>query len=316
LADVPRGARVVCVGLATLDAIVSVERLPHSDQRLPALDGAMAGGGVAATAAVALARLGVPVAFAGRVGDDDAGAWIRAGLEAEGVDVSLLRTAPGPSPFTVVLVEQATGARALVPVAGGIPRLAVDPALLAACRGADWIHVDHVGYEAVESLRAAGVATRVSVDGGNHIAILHLDDVDLYAPTEAELLVRYPGRDVEDALAAALAEGPSVVVATRGVGGSVAALRGPGGAVRIEHVATPRVSVVSTLGAGDVFHGALLAALVEERDIGDALRRANAAAAMSCTALDARSAIPSRAELDAVLEAAPSEGGRNALARR
>jgi sulfofructose kinase len=316
LADVARAARVVCVGLATLDAIVGVERLPRSDERLPALDGTIAGGGVAATAAVALSRLGVPVAFAGRVGDDDAGAWIRRGLEAEGVDVSPLQTTPGRSPFTVVLVERATGARALVPVAGGIPRVAVDLALIAACRGADWIHVDHVGYDAVASLRAAGVTTRLSVDGGNHIAILHLDDVELYAPTEAELVARYPGRDLEDALAAALAEGPSIVVATRGEDGSVAAVRGPDGATRIEYAATPPSRVVSTLGAGDVFHGALLAALVEERDIADALRRANAAAAMSCTALDARSAIPSCAELDTVLEAAPSEGGRDALARR
>jgi sugar/nucleoside kinase (ribokinase family) len=63
--------------------------------------------------------------------------------------------------------------------------------------------------------------------------------------------------------------------------------------------------VASTLGAGDVFHGAFLAALIEERPLDEALRFANAVAALSCRALDGRSAIPSRAEADAWLATQP-----------
>ena len=50
--------------------------------------------------------------------------------------------------------------------------------------------------------------------------------------------------------------------------------------------------VVSSLGAGDVYHGALLAALVRGRSLADAMRYAAVAAAMSCAGLDGRSAIP------------------------
>jgi sugar/nucleoside kinase (ribokinase family) len=63
------------------------------------------------------------------------------------------------------------------------------------------------------------------------------------------------------------------------------------------------VEPVSTLGAGDVFHGALLAGLARDAALADALRAANACAALSCRALDGRSAIPTRDELASVLSA-------------
>lgn len=63
------------------------------------------------------------------------------------------------------------------------------------------------------------------------------------------------------------------------------------------------IDVVSTMGAGDVFHGALLAGLAEGRDLHEAVVFANAVAAMSCRALDGRAAIPSRQEADAFVRA-------------
>jgi sulfofructose kinase len=302
LAD-DRTARVICVGLATLDAIVELARVPGSDERLPAIDGILAGGGGAATAAVALARLGVPVAFAGCVGDDDAGRLIRDGLARETVDVSFLRSMPGPSAFSVALVEHGSGARSIVPVAGSAGSLDVDEALAAACSDAAWIHVDHIGFAAVEALRHRGVQTPVSVDAGNPIPHLSLAAIDLYAPTEAQLLARYASHDVEGASRRAIVEGARTVVVTRGARGAIAATRSGDGTdgVAFESAAAPRLPVVSTLGAGDVFHGALIAALVDARSLRDALRFANAAAALSCAALDGRTAIPTRAELDRFL---------------
>jgi sulfofructose kinase len=59
----------------------------------------------------------------------------------------------------------------------------------------------------------------------------------------------------------------------------------------------PVDDMVSTLGAGDVFHGALLAAFARGLELRPALEKANAAAALSCRALDGRSAIPMWDEL-------------------
>ena len=139
--------------------------------------------------------------------------------------------------------------------------LAGEPVFLARCRAARWLHVDHIGIRAVPALRAAGVTTPVSYDGGNHVPDVPLADVTLYAPTDAALAERYPGRSLADALVAALHEGPEVAVATRGSHGAIAAERVHGD-IRIHRVPAPAGGpIVSTLGAGDVFHGALLAAL-------------------------------------------------------
>jgi sulfofructose kinase len=270
---------VVCVGLATLDTIFAVPRHPEPDGRVVATDLAVAGGGPAATAAVTLARLGVPTYFVGAVGDDDVGAEVRAGLERERVDVSELAVVPGTrSPRSTILVSGAD--RSIVHFAGSLPRLELTARARELCDGAGWVHVDHVGFGPVQGLTRA----RLSVDGGNPIDGLDLTGVALYAPPESEL------PDPQ----AALAAGAELVVVTRGAAGSVAYL-GNGEVVEAPGVAA---DVVSTLGAGDVFHGALVAFLARGAALHEALEAANRAAALSCRALDGRSAIPSHEELE------------------
>ena len=295
-------ARVVCIGIATLDAIALIDRLPDAGDRMPAWEAHLAGGGVAATAAVTLARLGIPVAFIGRVGQDEPGRMVVDGMAREGVDTSGLRVVAGRTPITIVLVEAGSGERTLVPDTRGVPPIALNEEDVARCSAADWIHVDQTGHPTIAVLRAAGISTPVSFDGGNVDRAFDLAQVDLYAPTERALLARYPARPLPDALEAALGEGPDVVVVTRGIHGSVAGKR-VAGRSRPEVITAPaeRSQVVSSLGAGDVFHGAFLAAIVEGRSLPDALRWANAAAALSCRALDGRGAIPDRAELEAFL---------------
>jgi sulfofructose kinase len=260
---------VVCVGLATLDTILVVPELPQEDGRVVATGRVVAGGGPAATAAVTLARQGVETAFVGAVGDDEAGEAIHEGLAREGVDVSRLDFVAGTrSPQSTILVGPG-GSRTIVHLPG-TARLE-----LRDLPAAEWVHVDHAGYAAV-----SGRGLRLSVDGGNPIPGLDLAEVALYAPTEASF-----GADPQVGIAA----GAGLVVITRGAEGSVAATR------QGEFIVAPGFTVdplVSTLGAGDVFHGALLAQLVMGAQLRDALASANEIAALSCRALDGRSAIP------------------------
>jgi sulfofructose kinase len=307
-------ARVVCIGIATLDAVVVVDRLPGSDERVPATDGRLAGGGVAATAAVTLARLGVPVAFLGRVGSDSAGRLIREGLADEGVDVRGLRLDAPCSPVSAVLVEASTGLRALAPYLGDDVSITLGPDELRACAAADWIHVDELGLAALPALEAAGVRTPVSLDDGTGRWPVEFGRLTLYGPTARVLAARFPGSTVEASAEACLAAGPSLVVTTLGADGSTAAERDSRGMVAHERAPAFAVEPVSTLGAGDVFHGALLAALLERRPLADALRFANAVSALSCRALDGRSAIPSRPEVDAWLATNPRAQGASVAA--
>jgi sulfofructose kinase len=275
---------VVCIGLATLDTIFRVERHPGPDERVVASEVVVAGGGPAATAAVTLGRLGIQTHFVGAVGDDDAGVEIRAGLEREGVDVSELAVVPGArSAVSSILVG--TGGKRSITTVPDIP-IVLDDRTLDLCRDAAWVHVDHAGYP------AAPREVRLSIDGGNPIPDLDLAGVGLYAPTGTALYAAFPG-GIDDALAA----GAEVVVVTQGADGCVAATRA---GERFE-VLGVQGEVVSTLGAGDVFHGALLAQLVGGVPLEDALTAANMCAYLSCAALDGRSAIPTADELEGVL---------------
>jgi sulfofructose kinase len=300
------GVGVVCIGIATIDAIVEVERLPTSDERVPGVGAALGGGGTAATAAVTLARLGIPVAFVGRVGDDRIGRWIRDELVAEGVDVGGLQLRDGRrSPLSAVLIETATGARALVPDPGDREPIELTTDELARCAAAAWVHVDHRGAAAIPVLVAAGIATPIAVDDGVPDAPrADLRHVALYGPTLPALRRRFPAHDVDGSLRHALDAGARAVVATRGGEGAVGVERDPDGRHRRFDVSPWAVEVRSTLGAGDVFHGALVAGLIEGRSLEAAASRAAACAALSCRALDGRTAIPDRAELDAFVGAA------------
>jgi sulfofructose kinase len=251
---------IVCVGLATQDTIYAVPHHPGPDERVVATQRVVAGGGPAATAAVAIARLGVPVRFVGVIEGD-----------LDGVEVVRI---PGRMVESTIIVSG--GARAIVTEEA--ERFEAPPEAL---EGAEWIHVDHVGWTATRGLApGGGQAPLISVDGGNPIPGLDLEHVDLYAPTEA----------TDDGRRAKL------TVVTRGADGCVAYT----GEETIDVPGYP-VDAVSTLGAGDVFHGALLACLVRGLELRDALEAANACAALSCRALDGRSAIPTWDELQAAL---------------
>jgi sulfofructose kinase len=91
----------------------------------------------------------------------------------------------------------------------------------------------------------------------------------------------------------------NTVVATQGSAGS-AGFSPETGLVTVPGFT---VEVTSTLGAGDVFHGALVAQLIQGHPLQEAMRRANAVAALACRGLDGQSKIPTTTELDAYLEA-------------
>lgn len=278
---------VVCVGLATQDTIFKVRSHPSPDDRVVATAHASAGGGPAATAAVTLARLGVRTYFVGSVGDDFAGSVIRQDLEDAGVDLTELATVEGStSPQSSILVGSNT--RAIVHYPGTIPKLELTESARELCTGAAWVHVDHWGFGALRERRRD---VRLSIDGGNPIEGMVLDGVALYAPTDQQLLRLFPARGLE----AALDAGAETVVMTRGRKGSVGMRRGG----ELVEVDAHRVEITSTLGAGDVFHGALLAAFVRGDELRDALVFANKAAALSCRGLDGRSAIPTPEEVAA-----------------
>lgn len=293
----------VFAGVATRDTIALVDRYPGADERVLASDLVHAGGGPAATAAVAAARLGVSVAFVGSVGDDPDADAILDDLMAVGIDISgVSHVADRRSGSSVVIVDSSQATRAIInrPPAP----IQLDSRARELLAAAEWVHVDQVGWGVVsEWWRSATQRPSLSVDGGNPIDGFSPAGVDLYVPTISALRLRYGDGTPEQLLRAAVTEGARTVVATSGSAGSFA-LAADG---RFVHVPGERGSLLSTLGAGDVFHGALLAAIHHGFDLDRGLRYANHVAFRSCQGLDGRSAIPTH---DDVVGALDSGGPR------
>lgn len=285
----PSTGPLLFVGCATLDSIALVQDYPAADSRTVATDFATAGGGPAATAAVAAARAGANTAFAGVLGTDEEGDRIIAGLEAEGVDTSAVIRDPGvKTGASVIIVSRATESRAIVTRPVPPVSFPAGSRFFELLESAAWVHTDHLGWNAV----AGTAAMNISVDAGNPIPSFSPRGIALYVPTIERLAVEY-GADLSPAalLGKAVDDGASAVVATAGADGAWVLERG-GEPV---HVPATPAEIVSTLGAGDVYHGALLAAVAAGLPLVEAAAFAGRTAAASCAGLDGRSAIPHQA---------------------
>ena len=107
-------ASVLCVGQATLDHVLTVADGIVVGHKLVARRHDVVGGGLAANAAVAVARLGGAASLAGVIGDDETGTSVLAGLRDEGIDTRLVhQLADVATPFSAVIVS-AGGARTIV----------------------------------------------------------------------------------------------------------------------------------------------------------------------------------------------------------
>ena len=110
----PAGKRLISVGHAALDRIYRINAFPPEPTKVRALESIETGGGMAANAAVAAARLGAKVELWSRVGDDNAGAIIKAGLKAEKVDIRALESFEDARTSTSAIIVDGRGERMIV----------------------------------------------------------------------------------------------------------------------------------------------------------------------------------------------------------
>jgi len=154
--------RILCAGLATVDVVYRVDRLPGPDEKAQATAVEIAAGGPAANAAVTAAALGAEVTLVTAVGSHPLGELIRADLAARGVRlVDAAREHPAPPPVSAVTVLEATGQRSIV------SRNAGDLAARVPAGGlpdADLTLVD--GHHPALAVAAARAARRLLVDAG------------------------------------------------------------------------------------------------------------------------------------------------------
>jgi sulfofructose kinase len=292
-------ASVLCIGISVLDYVFQVDSMPDRAEKYRARDIATVGGGIAANAAVAVARQGGAAHLITRLGEDALAKTILDEIAGEGVDVSLSRRFPGVrSQLSCILVDRA-GERMIISYS--------DPAMPDA---ADWLPaVLPPQMDAVlgDTRWEAGARhMMVLARKAGKPAVMDIDrrpvDPDIlgtcsHAALSAQAAVEMTGMsDLKAALAALRARHPVWLAITDGANGVWWTGEGD-----IRHTPAFRVDAKDTLGAGDTWHGAFALGLAEGMAEADAVRYASAVAALKCTRFGGRSGIPDRAEAEAFL---------------
>jgi sulfofructose kinase len=292
---------VLCIGQAVQDFVFSVDDMPAEADKYRASDFEALGGGPAATAAVAISRLGGTARLAARVGDDLLANIIVAELESYGVDCTLVRRMAGRrSSVSAVLVDN-TGERMIVNYLDG--SMDADP---------EWLHAYaplDVGAILTDTRWPEGALLGLNLAKRNDLpAIL---DADLPVPADGELvraathvafsasgLADFSGiDDVETALRAVDEQTEAWCCVTLGSRGTLVIEDG-----QLASLPAFDVTVRDTLGAGDVWHGAFALALAEEKPIGEATKFASAAAALKVQNGGGRAGCATRNDVEEFLQ--------------
>jgi sulfofructose kinase len=293
---------VLCVGHASYDLVFLVQQHPQANEKVFSTGFLECGGGPAANAAVAVARLGGRAAFAGYLGEDYAGDRHFLELGRDGVVTDLVVRGAAPTPLSVVLVKP-DGERSVVN-----HREDTEP-LPEGSLDFSSVNTKVILFDGHEPEIAVPLAA--AVKDGDTVTILDagsvhrgtealLDQVD-YLVCSEKFASDLTGKNSHDAALADLYRHASNVVITLGDKGLVWMTRKGSG--RLPAFA---VTAFDTTGAGDTFHGAFAACLARQLDWEQTLRTASAAAALSCTRLGARPGIPRGAEVEEFLA---EEGG-------
>lgn len=315
----PVTGHVVVLGDANVDLTLHApdRSIPRAARTLR--EPALTGGGTAANTAAALARLGIPVEFAGAVGDDAFGRWIARDFDELGIGRRGLVVMDRSTAQVMALVEP-DGERSLFvwPTDGGALTYLrpedVDEDLIA---GAAWLHTtgmclrDSPVREAIlagmAAARAAGVP--VSIDLNLRVELWGLDDDRRGAVEAAVALADVVLGQGEEELVP-LARTTSVEAALEVLGGDrrtiVARLGADGALARTPDgllIRAPgfNVKARNAVGAGDAFNGGFVAASVEGRPMVEALRWGNAVAALRVAGPGGARDLPRRDEVEALL---------------
>jgi len=288
-------------GLNAVDHLIVVPEYPAFDTKIRLLEHTLSAGGQTATAMVALRRLGLKTAYAGRFGSDPEGMFGLQTLKDDDVNVEFAEVVEGArNQIAFITIDARSGERTIV-----------------------WDRDDRVAYKAEEAPVEFGPLGRV----------LHLDAHDPPACVRVAKAARETGTivsaDIDNVYEglpellplidiligskefpqrvtgiaderAALVElktryGCAIVGMTIGAEGAVVYCDGT-------FIESPGFEAPGccrdTTGAGDAFHGGFLYGLLTGEDIESSLRLGNAVAAIKCSALGARTALPTRSELE------------------
>ena len=291
---------VVGIGESSVDEIYRLPAAPAPGAKMPIGSRRIRYGGQVATTLATCASFGLRATLVGTIGEDEHGSGVRRALEQRGVDTTHLIQRPARHRHALILVDERNGDRTVLWErdarlsldASDVPRDVIANTRL--------LHVDDT--DAAAAIEAAGIAREAGIPVTSDID--HVDN-----RTDALLaLVTHPifaqgvptaltgEANLERALRTLRRPHHQMLCVTLGAQGSML-LEGS----QLYRVPAPAIQSVDTTGAGDVFRGAFICALLRGDRPYEILRFANGAAALSCTREGALDSVPTLQDVEKLL---------------
>ena len=296
--------KIIVIGSSNTDMVVRSERLPRPGESVIGGGFMMAGGGKGANQAVAVARMDHRVIFTAALGRDMFGDAAVSSYQRFGIDTSYIVRKDAPSGVALIMVDSA-GQNSISVALGANNSLSTED-----IRGVlEQVEKDDIVLlqlevpmatvdAAVDIATAKGARVVLNPAPAAVVSEQTLSKLYLITPnqTEAQTLT---GIEVKDEATASLA---AQVLCSRGVGRVVITMGSLGAYLyeegRGEIIEARKVAAVDTTAAGDVYNGALCAALAEGKSLREALAFATKASAISVTRVGAQPSVPTREEVD------------------
>lgn len=290
---------VVGIGENSVDTVFRLPGAVGPNAKLPILARRVSLGGQVTTTLATCASLGMNTAYIGAFGDDEEGATLRETLDQHGVDTSHSVVREVRNRSAVILVDEQSGDRTVLFERD--PRLAMRPDELpmGIIARAKLLHLDDVDPDAAIAAariaRRAGAVVTSDLDrAADHTAAL-LAEVSVAIFAESLPSVLTGETDPERALRALRRSYGGVLCVTLGSRGSMMLIDN-----ELHRAPAFPVSVMDTIGAGDVFRGAFIFSMLRGDVPDEILRFANAAAAFSCTREGALNSVPALSDVIAL----------------
>ena len=305
-------ATILVVGSINMDLVVRTVEMPEPGETVLGKGFATAPGGKGANQAVAVVRQGAKCIFLGRVGSDEFGSTLLAGMRAEGIDCDNVETTAGAATGVAVIIVDAKGENSIVVASGANHMVTPDDVY---GRAELFDAADVVVLQLELPLPTVCAARKLSASYGCKVVLdpapappalpTELCEVDVISPnvSEAEVITGQKADEADervDKLVASdlIARGARSAVLKLGARGSlVVTAEG-----EIEKIRPYKVDIVDTTAAGDAFTASLAVGLARGLDLPQSARIANAAGALACTKFGAQPAMPTATEIKMLMD--------------
>ncbi len=294
---------VIGVGENSLDYVYRLPKYPTptgAGAKMAITSHSLLPGGQVTTTLCACAAMGLRAKYVGAFGSDENGARMRQTLVTRGVDVTDAVSREAPNRYAVILVDEREGERIVLWQRDPALTLQPEDVRAGTIANARVVHVDDVDEEVAISVarmaRDAGAQVTSDIDRctARTEALVSAVTVPIFAEHVLEPLTGES--DVERALRKLRRSHDGWLCVTRGSRGALLLEQD-----RLHEAPAFQVAAVDTTGAGDVFRGGFIVAMLRGDAPADVLRFANAAAAVSCTRHGAIGGVPTLEDVERLL---------------